>query len=1290
MPSATVGTLRVLLSANTAEFETAMAKAGRTVKSTEQELESGFRRIGQQATSAGTILTGALTVPLTALGAGSIKAAMDFETAFANVAKTVDGVADSTGKLTPQGEALAQTFRNLSKEMPATTTELSAIAALGGQMGVPIEQLANFTKHVSALGVAVEGISTEDAAAGLAQIGNISGEGTSKIAEMASALVHLGNNSNATEADILEFTKRLAGAGTTAGMSVPEIMALGTAMANVGLNAEAGGTAMSQVIQKIGVAVSEGGVKLAEFAKVAGMSADQFAAVWQRSPIEAIQAFILGLSTMRDRGVDLNLTMGELGTEGIRISDTLKRMAGDSEGLGRALGIANEGFESANAHLTEAEKKYATTANELRTLWNRVTDLGITLGGALLPVLRDGISVVEKLIPFLEAGANAFAALPEPVRLVAVGIAGLAAAIGPILIALGGLAALLAPLAPLFAALVPTIAAVGAILGSLAVPIAAVVAAVAGLTIVWVKWGDDIKRVTVEAWDGVKSAFSTAIDFIVGLWASFRERIVAGASAAMADVKTWLVDFWEGSILQRLGQLVQAFIDLHVSAFERIRQDAGQFASSMSETWAQWGGEMTRLTSSAWQSISSAFSSGITTIVSAWGSFKERVIAVVSETMQSVKTWLVDYWEGSIFQSVTRMLQALVELFAAIVVRIGQEVAELASVVKHWLVDQLQIVIDGARSVLTTLGGAYVALRDGIVAIVSGLYISVKSWLLDQMQPIVAAVSALIDPIVMAWATAKDAIVSVVSELYTGVKTWLVDQLQTVVAGVQAALTALGDAYRVVRDVVIARVTELYTGVKSWVLDKLQPVFAAVKAAWDPIVNAWTVAKDKIIGIATALFTGVKTWLVDRFTAIVDGIKAKIDAVTQFFKDMKEKVVGNSFVPEMVDAIGVQMARLQEVMVAPARQASEDVQGVFDEMRHDVSATLDVMSSDIQSMFDEMRNGVNERVDAMMTHTTGSFGQMRDRVGITLTDLWNNVKAIFGGGIPQTFQTFTSGPLANLINQIGGALGGTAQRIMSGFQSILSDGFRVASGIARAFAGDFSGIIDAIMAGIRLIQRAWQGLRNWFGGGEEGTQVNPARDQFLLQFGPGGTGPGSGFWNLGLALENAVGPAMAEQLHAALRAADTMAEFNAAVARIQQALGGGGFAPSSGTSFGGDTVGPGEIAPEIAPFIPENFSATRFASGGVELMAEGGFGRVTRPTLFLAGEEGPEDFAFSGSNRSFASGAVPDVTVEVHFNGPVFAEEDYIQTKVVDALTQAIRTNHHSAMTRFKAALEMG
>lgn len=60
------------------------------------------------------------------------------------------------------------------------------------------------------------------------------------------------------------------------------------------------------------------------------------------------------------------------------------------------------------------------------------------------------------------------------------------------------------------------------------------------------------------------------------------------------------------------------------------------------------------------------------------------------------------------------------------------------------------------------------------------------------------------------------------------------------------------------------------------------------------------------------------------------------------------------------------------------------------------------------------------------------------------------------------------------------------------------------------------------------------------------------------------------------------------------------------------------------------------------------------ARGGTFIpMAAGGMGRVTIPTLFLAGEAGPEDVAFSGAGKSFGrannSGGQP--TVIVNFNG---------------------------------------
>jgi hypothetical protein len=52
----------------------------------------------------------------------------------------------------------------------------------------------------------------------------------------------------------------------------------------------------------------------------------------------------------------------------------------------------------------------------------------------------------------------------------------------------------------------------------------------------------------------------------------------------------------------------------------------------------------------------------------------------------------------------------------------------------------------------------------------------------------------------------------------------------------------------------------------------------------------------------------------------------------------------------------------------------------------------------------------------------------------------------------------------------------------------------------------------------------------------------------------------------------------------------------------------------------------------------------RYGGGSEAIpMAAGGFGTVTRPTLFLAGEAGREDFAFSGAGRGFGGHQRPIV-----------------------------------------------
>ena len=211
----------------------------------------GFGSTAGKVALGGVATLGAATG---ALGAISLKTAIDFESAFAGVLKTTSGLDDGFGELTATGAELRQEFVDLSKEVPKTFEELAAIGEIGGQLGIGQEALLEFTETVAALGVSTN-LAEEEAASGLARLSNIFAIETNamgqNITQLGSTIVALGNNFATTERDILAFGERIAGAGAIAGLTQADVLSIGTAMSSVGVQAEAGGTAVQKVLLAI-------------------------------------------------------------------------------------------------------------------------------------------------------------------------------------------------------------------------------------------------------------------------------------------------------------------------------------------------------------------------------------------------------------------------------------------------------------------------------------------------------------------------------------------------------------------------------------------------------------------------------------------------------------------------------------------------------------------------------------------------------------------------------------------------------------------------------------------------------------------------------------------------------------------------------------------------------------------------------------------------------------------------------------------------------------------------------
>ena len=446
--AATVGSLRIELSASIAQFQADMGKAASAVKSTAVEFTKAgndFKKIGAQMQSVGMALTKSITLPLAALGGSVAKVGIDFETAFAGVRKTVAGAVDDLGQLTPVGQRLQQGFRDLAKEIPVSVNELARLGEAAGALGIPTTAVLGFAKVMAELGVTTN-LTSDQAAESIAKIQNTFGAAGQNTEQFASTLVALGNAGASTESEILEMGKRIAGAGHTIGLTQGQVLAFGSALSSVGIEAEAGGSAISRVFVDLAQAVSHGGSELERFARVAGQSSADFAKAFKTDAAGATTTFIEGLGKIQQAGGDVFGTLESLGITEVRLRDALLRAAGAGDLLRDSLKLQAAAWQNNSALTKEAEQRFRTTESQLTLLWNRIKDVGITLFTSLKPAIDASILAMNKMLPYVEMIAKAFGSLPGGVQLAIIGVGAFAAALGPAIYIGGQLVSSLAQL----------------------------------------------------------------------------------------------------------------------------------------------------------------------------------------------------------------------------------------------------------------------------------------------------------------------------------------------------------------------------------------------------------------------------------------------------------------------------------------------------------------------------------------------------------------------------------------------------------------------------------------------------------------------------------------------------------------------------------------------------------------------------------------------------------------------------------------------------------------------------
>lgn len=801
------------------------------------------KKIGDGMQDVGKKWTMGVTTPILA-GAGlSVKAASDFESALAGVKKTIDEQVDSNGKVTISYADLEKGIRNMAKEIPASASEISAVAESAGQLGIKTKDVLGFTRTMIDLGEATN-MTSEDAASSLARLANITQMPQKNFDKLGSSIVALGNNMATTESDIVEMSLRLAGSAEQANMSENQILGIAAAMSSVGINAEAGGGSMSRVMQKIQTQVMSGGKDLSKFAEISGMSSQEFQKAWKEDAAQALVEFVTGLGKAKESGEDVTSVLKDMGISSTQEIDTMLRLSGAGDMLGESLKISADGWKENSALTEEASKRYETFQSKTEILKNKLTDLGIEVGGPLMDALMDMIDALDPVFKVLTNIAEAFSnASPETQKFIMT-IGGILAVAGPILIVAGKLAGAIGSIAELFGT-GGALAGVGKLItGTLLPKIGTFITAIVGWPLVIGAAIALIVFLIFKYWDQIKDFFSKLGD-------------------------------WFGKFFSDLG--------------ENISAKWGEITTSVVETLTRWK-----------DTIVSKFTEIYTGVADTLSQIRDWAV----EIFNTIKDWIVEK-VTNIKDSVIEIFTSIVEFLSEIGQFIIDAIMVPISLLQT-LLEAAWLLISTGVQIAWLLIEQYIVtpIMNG-VDVVIGLFQSLGEWLSAKWSEITTFAGekwavfkdTVLAPIVMM----KDQAIETVMNLWSGVTGWFTKTKDSAIEKVTSLWSGVSGWFNKTKD----SASEKFNSIKESVSNKMS---SAKESAVSKATEIWSGMSSKFsdtYSSAKEKFNKIKDAIITPITAAKDKIKEVLDKIVNFFKDLKfprfsletstKKILGKEF-----------------------------------------------------------------------------------------------------------------------------------------------------------------------------------------------------------------------------------------------------------------------------------------------------------------------------------------------------------------------------------------------------------
>lgn len=342
--------------------------------------------------------------------AATAGAAMDFESAFADVRKVVDATDE-------QFENMRRTIRNMSNELPIAATDIAALFAAAGESGVATTDLKSFSEMAARVGIAFD-LSAGQAGESLAKLKTQLGLTVPETGDLADAINHLSNNMASKAKDVTDYMLRVGALAEMGGFAKEQIAAIGSAMIAAGAQSETAGTAMQNVVK----ALTRGKFAKKEqkdAARALGLDLPTIAKMMVKDAPKALKTVLKAISKA-PKEQQISILSQFFGDE----AKAFAPLIGNIGLLDQALDSVSDKSKYAGSAFREYVERSNTTANVLQILRNRFVNLGSSIGDSMLPYIKAAAIEIGEIFDTLGERVTVFDRIGTAIQGFANGLGG--------------------------------------------------------------------------------------------------------------------------------------------------------------------------------------------------------------------------------------------------------------------------------------------------------------------------------------------------------------------------------------------------------------------------------------------------------------------------------------------------------------------------------------------------------------------------------------------------------------------------------------------------------------------------------------------------------------------------------------------------------------------------------------------------------------------------------------------------------------------------------------------------